>query len=255
MQSTSVIPIFGYTQEAKESKVKNYLGIDTTLHAALKAHPNIRKIISTASTTENGKYLLLIDRHLKDDVEIFVDELFNQLPEMKKYPANFKKPQRGGNAFKQARISKISNYLDKLLDEVLRQIQESLTAWEGGIHATGGAIEPLKSHWYLIDYHWVNGKPIYKSIEEAGRSLKVRDPRGEIGTLKQLQPWQAEQTLGVRIAPYGNMESQFQWMMDTARTWADKLRTGYLPRHLTWLAWRTTILKTLEYPLPTTSLS
>jgi hypothetical protein len=114
MQSTSVIPIFGYTQEAMESKVKNYLGADPTLHAALKAHPNIRKIILTASSTEIGKYLLLIDRYLKDDVEIFVDELFNQLPEMKNYPANFQKPQRGGNAFKQARISKISNYLDKL---------------------------------------------------------------------------------------------------------------------------------------------
>jgi hypothetical protein len=33
---------------------------------------------------------------------------------MTEYPANFKKPQRGGNAFKQNRINKISNYLDKL---------------------------------------------------------------------------------------------------------------------------------------------
>jgi hypothetical protein len=51
------------------------------------------------------------------------------------------------------------------------------------------------------------------------------------------------------------MESQFQWMVDTAKNWADKLRTGYLPCHLIWLAWKMTILKTLEYPLPTTSLS
>jgi hypothetical protein len=33
---------------------------------------------------------------------------------MKNYPANFTKPQRGGNAFKKVRINKISNYLDKL---------------------------------------------------------------------------------------------------------------------------------------------
>jgi hypothetical protein len=141
------------------------------------------------------------------------------------------------------------------LNKVLHQIQESLTAWEGGIHATGSAIEPLKSHWYLIDFKWVNGELVYKSIDDTGGYLQVRDPRGEIGALKQLQPWQAERTLGVRIAPDGNMESQFQWMLDTATTWADKLCTGYLPRHLPWLAWKTTILKTLEYPLSTTSLS
>jgi hypothetical protein len=33
------------------------------------------------------------------------------------------------------------------LDEVKSRIQQSLTAWEGGIRATGGAIEPNKSHW------------------------------------------------------------------------------------------------------------
>jgi hypothetical protein len=114
MQATSVIPIFGYSLEARESKAKNYYGTETTLHSALRSHPNIKRIIPTASSVEAGKYLLLIDRYLKDDVEIFVDESFEQIPESTNYPANFKKPQRGGNAFKQARISKISNYLDKL---------------------------------------------------------------------------------------------------------------------------------------------
>jgi hypothetical protein len=61
--------------------------------------------------------------------------------------------------------------------------------------------------------------------------------------------------LGVRLAPDGNMDSQFQWMWDKSKLWADQLRTSHLPRQLTRLAWRTTILKTLEYPLPTTTLS
>jgi hypothetical protein len=118
MQATSVLPIFGYTAEAMESKVKNHLGGETTLHAAIRSHPNIKKIIRTASSSDVGKYLLLIDRYLKDDVEIFLDGLFDQLPDMTEYPANFKKPQRGGNAFKKARINKISNYLDKLENSI-----------------------------------------------------------------------------------------------------------------------------------------
>jgi hypothetical protein len=44
-------------------------------------------------------------------------------------------------------------------------------------------------------------------------------------------------------------------MLETSKAWAEKIRAGHLPRHLTWLAWRTTIQKTLEYPLATTSLS
>jgi hypothetical protein len=141
------------------------------------------------------------------------------------------------------------------LKEVLSTIQESLNAWKGGIRATGGAIEPTKSHWYLVDFAWKHGNPVYKTVEEIGASLQVRDPYGVVQPVKQLQPWQAERTLGVRLAPDGNMDTQFLWMLDKAKSWADQLRTGYLPRHLTWVAWRTTILKTLQYPLPTTTLS
>jgi hypothetical protein len=135
------------------------------------------------------------------------------------------------------------------LEEVLTRIQHSLTAWEGGIRATGGAIEPLKSHWYVVDFDWKNGNPIYKTVAQTGGVLRVRDPQGIVQSLKQFQPWEAERTLGVRLAPDGNMNAQFHWMKETAHAWADRLRAGHLPYHLTWLAWKSTILKTLEYPL------
>jgi hypothetical protein len=141
------------------------------------------------------------------------------------------------------------------LEEVKSRIQESLIAWEGGIRATGGAIEPKKSHWYLVDFDWSNGEPRYRSVRETNGKLQVRDPTGKVQTLAQLEPWHAERTLGVRLAPDGNMTAQFQWMLDTSKAWAEKIRAGHLPRHLTWLAWRTTIQKTLEYPLATTTLS
>jgi hypothetical protein len=141
------------------------------------------------------------------------------------------------------------------LEEVKSRIQESLIAWEGGIRATGGAIEPRKSHWYLVDFDWKLGEPIYKQIRQTGGKLRVRDLNGSLQTLQQLEPWEAERTLGVRLAPDGNMNSQFEWMLQTARGWADKIRSAHLPRHLTWLAWKSTIQKTLEYPLTTTTLS
>jgi hypothetical protein len=141
------------------------------------------------------------------------------------------------------------------LNEVISRIQHALTAWEGGIRATGGAIEPTKSHWYLVDFGWKDGQPVYRTIQETGGHLQVQDPSGTIQSLNQLELWEAERTLGVRLAPDGNMTIQYEWMLQTARKWADTIRSGHLPRHLTWLAWRSTILKTMEYPLPTTILT
>jgi hypothetical protein len=78
---------------------------------------------------------------------------------------------------------------------------------------------------------------------------------GKLQTLRKLEPWEAERTLGIYLAPDGNMDSQMDNMKAKARDWAEKIRLGFLPCHLTWLAWQTTILKTLEYPLPVTTLT
>jgi hypothetical protein len=34
------------------------------------------------------------------------------------------------------------------------EMQDTVDHWEGGLCATGGAIEPWKSYWYLIDWEW-----------------------------------------------------------------------------------------------------
>jgi hypothetical protein len=34
-------------------------------------------------------------------------------------------------------------------------MQEVMDTWEGGICATKGALEPSKSHWYLLDFKWI----------------------------------------------------------------------------------------------------
>jgi hypothetical protein len=35
------------------------------------------------------------------------------------------------------------------------EMQSVMNLWEGGICTTGGALEPSKSHWYLIDFKWI----------------------------------------------------------------------------------------------------
>jgi hypothetical protein len=64
------------------------------------------------------KYILLVDREFKEDVEDFVDLVFAKMPELNDQPENFKKPQQGGNAFKKNRIDNILNYLKTLEESV-----------------------------------------------------------------------------------------------------------------------------------------
>lgn len=139
--------------------------------------------------------------------------------------------------------------------QVARQMQDALTAWEGGIRATGGAIVPEKSHWYLVDFVWTNGLWRYASIEETPASISVRDSDGNVKVLSRLSTSEAQRTLGVRLAPDGNNIAEFEELLEKARTWADAIRAGHLPRNLVWESMNTTVLQSIQYSLPSTTLS
>ena len=87
-------------------------------------------------------------------------------------------------------------------------MQRSLDHWEGGIRATGGAIVPEKSHWYLIDFKWDQGNWHYATKEDAPATLTVQDSTGQRCTLDQLSTHEARRTLGVRLAPDGNDQEE-----------------------------------------------
>jgi hypothetical protein len=61
--------------------------------------------------------MLIVKRVHKDDVEDFLENLFDQIPENFQ-TGQFKKPQRGGNSFMKKRVSNMNNYLNKLEERV-----------------------------------------------------------------------------------------------------------------------------------------
>jgi hypothetical protein len=118
-----------------------------------------------------------------------------------------------------------------------------------------GAIVPEKSHWYQVDFSWKNGTAHYNPIANSPATIFVIDGNGNYKILKRLNFDQAERTLEVKLAPDGNMNDQFLAMKDKATEWSEKLRTGILPRRIVSLAFSTTITRSLEYFLLTTTLS
>jgi hypothetical protein len=62
-------------------------------------------------------------------------------------------------------------------------------------------------------------------------------------------------TLGVDLAPDGNLLQQAEKMRRASILWADQMRTGRLSRSDYWIALHSTLWKSLEYPLPALNLS
>ena len=65
----------------------------------------------------------------------------------------------------------------------------------------------------------------------------------------------ARRTLGVRLAPDGNNIAEVTFLRERVNNWADRIRTGHLPRRLVWESMQTTITKSIQYPLPATTLT
>ena len=58
-------------------------------------------------------------------------------------------------------------------EEVLPVMQEVVDQWEGSIRATGGALVPSKSYWYLIDFVMKNGAWKYRSIQNMPGDISI----------------------------------------------------------------------------------
>jgi hypothetical protein len=97
MNATSAVPLFGLSPEALEYEVTDSNGDSWSVRAWLFDHINVMGLETTASSKDLGKYILVVDREQKEEVEAYVDELFNRIPECENHSVPFKKPQRGGN--------------------------------------------------------------------------------------------------------------------------------------------------------------
>jgi hypothetical protein len=128
--------------------------------------------------------------------------------------------------------------------------------WEGGLRATGGALVPAKSYWYLIDFRWQNGKWKYVTKAELPGEISIRDTCGtQRVQLERVDPKEARETLGVFLSMDGNNKEQILQLRQKAEKWSECIRAGYLDREDAWYAINTTIMKSLEYPMMTTTIS
>ena len=139
--------------------------------------------------------------------------------------------------------------------EILHDMRRFVTHWEGGLRATGGALRVDKSYWYLIDFQWKSNAWHYVSKDDLPGDIQVRDADGKTKTLPRLEPHEANETLGIYIAMDGNTRKQVEKLRTKAEDYAENVRTGFLTREEAWHSLKSTIVKTLEYPMEAISLT
>jgi hypothetical protein len=140
--------------------------------------------------------------------------------------------------------------------DLVREMQQVVDTWEGGLRASGGALVPSKSYWFLIHFIFENNKWRYANVAETPGSITIRDIPGHgREALERLEVDEARETLGVFIAMDGNQQAQTKELWRKANTWADQVRAGRFTHAEAWFSLQFCVMKSLEYPLMATSLS
>jgi hypothetical protein len=135
------------------------------------------------------------------------------------------------------------------------RMQECIDTWEGIIQATGGQLEPSKTYWYLINFTWNKGKWRYSTIHKTPAQMTMRNPVQSATQLERLEVSEARRTLRVRLAPDGNNQAEFTYLRDECNQWADRIRSGMVPRKYAWQAFSSTIWAKITYALPATTFT
>ena len=95
----------------------------------------------------------------------------------------------------------------------------------------------------------------YKSIEEISSTFTVRDQYDNLTELDQEEPQTGKTTLGVFLSPNGNNKEMIKELRDKTEEWAKSTKEGRLNPTEAWLSLETTIIKSVEYPLPALTLT
>lgn len=126
-------------------------------------------------------------------------------------------------------------------------MQDMVSLYSTIMEITGAALVPRKSYWASSI---VNHQDPHRDAE-----LTIPDLEGHPTPLEKISQGDARELLGVWIAPNQNQTKQFNVLLEKAKQWAHDVRNSYLDREDVWRSLHTTILKSLQYPLPASMLT
>ena len=113
------------------------------------------------------------------------------------------------------------------------QVQAATTDWALLSIASGGSLKPEKCCWYLISFHFRNGKALYKPLcDLPSRQLTIPMRDGSRKPIELKDSSETTLTLGIPQNPQGLPKDHLNKMKQAGLDWADRAATHPLPRYI-----------------------
>ena len=150
---------------------------------------------------------------------------------------------------------------------LLEQAEQATQSWEKLLFASGGALELSKCFAYVVYWDLSEGRHrLILPDEIPGGMQDGKDTRGPIrltygvtSTCKHAlvteNPWVGRRTLGVRIAPAGTWQDEFEFRRAQSRELAFQIAGSVLPRETARIGYQMMVRPKLEYPLAITQFT
>ena len=139
--------------------------------------------------------------------------------------------------------------------DVRAKTQAAQNYLRGLFWATGGAIHPSKSFWWLIDFNWNAGVPSLKKKPRRGGNITIEDKDGNRIPLPPCEVDEAKRILGVYLAPHDKGKGQTKALQLKAQTWATYASMRKINPTYAWEGINSGITKGIEWPLAASTLS
>ncbi len=138
----------------------------------------------------------------------------------------------------------------------IEEAQQAVDEWSDALRATGGALVPAKCKCIIVRPEWKNDRWSFKSGTGAEQCpIYITDDNGERVAIEQCLPSSGQLALGLAFSPINNTKDEIKRLRNKIETWGEHVRTGYLQRQEAWYCLQTTIMKTIDYSLPASTLS
>lgn len=134
------------------------------------------------------------------------------------------------------------------------ETQQAIDQWTSTLQATGGELEPSKTFFVPIKTIW-KGSQKSAEVPSQNLALHLKTTDGEIIPLRQHKPTDSFFTLGIWQSPSGDKTKQVEYMMAKIHDWGELTSSHKLTWTQTRIAMRSTIGRTLNYPLTVTTFS
>ena len=136
---------------------------------------------------------------------------------------------------------------DDDIEELLNLAHSTLENWKSVLQATGGDMRSKKCAWILLQYSTV--KRSHRSF-----TIRLKDEDGITRTIDRYGKDDAREYLGVLQQASGEETEQLQCLHDKVEIWNTKMSKSRMSNIYNQSAVFTRIHKSLQYPLPATTL-